>query len=121
MLDTRLILSGSWITVILIYLVGDVLRIYSGDFARMEAASPSSGEKWLFAAIFLLIPILMAFLSLVLPQSIARWASIIVAVVLFVFVLIDLSSYPSLYDKFLLVVSMVFNGVTLWYAWNWTA
>jgi len=31
-----------------------------------------------------------------------------------------LPTYPSLYDKFLLVVSMVFNGVTIWYAWNWS-
>ena len=119
MLDTRHILSGTWITVILTYLVGDVLRIYSGDFARMEAASPSSGEKWLFAAVFLLVPILMAFLSLVLPRSIGRWANIIVAVALFIFVLVDLRSYPSLYDQFLLVVSMGFNVVTVWYAWNW--
>jgi protein-S-isoprenylcysteine O-methyltransferase Ste14 len=121
MLDTRIILSGSWITVILLYLVGDVLRLYSGDFARMEAASPSSSEKWLIAAIFLLIPVLMTFLSLVLPQSVARWANIILAVGFFLFVLADLGSYPSLYDKFLLVVSLIFNGVTLWYAWNWNA
>jgi hypothetical protein len=121
MLDTRLILSGSWISVILIYLAGDVLRIYSGDFARMSAAGTvPSGNMWLFAAVFLLIPILMAFLSLVLPQSVSRWASIIVAVVLFIFVLADLGSYPSLYDKLLLVVSMGFNIVTIWYAWNWT-
>lgn len=105
----------------LIYLAGDVLRIYSGDFARMEAASPSDTSKWLFAAIFLLIPILMGFLSLVLPQSISRWANIIIAVALFIFVLIDLGSYPSTYDKFLLVVSLIFNGVTVWYAWNWNA
>ena len=25
----------------------------------------------------------------------------------------------SLYDKFLLAVSMGFNVVTIWYAWNW--
>jgi hypothetical protein len=121
MLDTRLILSGSWVTVILIYLAGDVLRIYSGDFARMSAAgNVPTGNMWLFAAIFLLIPILMAFLSLVLPQPVARWANLIVAVGFFLFVLVDLGSYPSAYDKFLLVVSLIFNGVTVWYAWHWT-
>jgi hypothetical protein len=25
----------------------------------------------------------------------------------------------SLYDKFLLAVSIIFNGVTIWYAWHW--
>jgi hypothetical protein len=119
MLDTRIILSGMWITVMLIYLLGDVLRIYSGDFARMAAAQQTAGLKWMLAAIIMLIPILMVFLSLVLPQPINRWANIIVAVGFFIFVLVDLRSYPSAYDKFLLIVSMVFNAVTVWYAWNW--
>lgn len=121
MLDTRIILSGTWITVMLIYLLGDVLRIYSGDFARMSAGQPSTGSMWLVAAILMLIPILMVFLSLVLPQPISRWAHIIVAVGFFLFNLVGLPGYPSAYDKFLLVVSMVFNGVTVWYAWNWNA
>lgn len=119
MLDTRLILSGAWITTMLLYLMGDVLRIYSGDFARMEAGKPSGSVKWLGAAIIMLIPILMVFLSLVLPQPISRWANIIVAGGFFLFVLIDVRSYPSAYDRLLLVVSLVMKGVTVWYAWNW--
>jgi hypothetical protein len=119
MLDTRILLSGVWITVMLIYLLGDVLRIYSGDFARMAEGQPSTGTKWMLAAIIMLIPILMAFLSLALPQPINRWANILVGVGFLLFILADLRSYPSAYDKFLLIVSMVFNGVTVWYAWNW--
>ena len=121
MLDKRHILSGSWITVMLLYLAGDVLRLYSGDFARMEAASPSDSSKWLFAAIFLFVPILMGFQSLVLARPISRWVNIIIAVALFVFVLIDLGSYPSAYDKFLLIASLCFNVVTVWYAWHWNS
>lgn len=119
MLDTRIILSGSWITLILLYLIGDVLRIYSGDAARMADAQTPNDPKWLFAAVFLLIPVLMAFLSLVLRQPVSRWANIILAVVYFLFVLVDINSFPSLYDKFLLIVSMGFNVVTVWVAWNW--
>ncbi|MCU0464088.1 MAG: hypothetical protein MUF38_05925 [Anaerolineae bacterium] len=120
MLDTRIILSGIWITVILIYLMGDVLRIYSGDAARMsEGEKPNNNAKWLAAAVIMLVPISMVFFSLVLPQDINRWANIIVAVVFFLFVLIDMRSYPSAYDKFLLAVSLVFNVVTIAYAWNW--
>ena len=119
MLDTRIVLSAAWITVMLIYLLGDVLRIYSGDFARMSEVQQSTSLKWFAAAVLMLIPILMVFLSLVLPQPIARWANMIVAVDFFLFVLADLRSYPSAYDKFLLVVSMIFNVVTIGYAWNW--
>jgi hypothetical protein len=35
MLDSRIILSGLWVAVMLIYLLGDVLRIFSGDVAKM--------------------------------------------------------------------------------------
>jgi len=31
MSDTKILLSASWVVVTLIYLYGDVLRIYSGD------------------------------------------------------------------------------------------
>jgi hypothetical protein len=67
----------------------------------------------------MLMPILMVFLTLVLPQPVSRWANIIVAVFFFLFNLVSLPTYPSLYDKFLLAVSMVFNVLTVWYAWNW--
>ena len=66
-----------------------------------------------------LIPILMVFLTLVLPHPVNRWINIVVAGFFFLFNLVGLPTYPSLYDKFLLVVSMVFNGVTVWSAWNW--
>ena len=35
MLDNRIILAGLWVALMLIYLLGDVLRIFSGDVARM--------------------------------------------------------------------------------------
>jgi hypothetical protein len=67
----------------------------------------------------MLVPILMVFLTLVLPQPASRWANVIVAGFFILFNLVGLPTYPSLYDKFLLVVSMGFNGVTIWYAWKW--
>jgi hypothetical protein len=120
MLDTRIILSGSWITVMLIYLMGDVLRIYSGDALRIAEGQQFTGLQWMLAAILMVIPISMVFASLVLPQPINRWANILVAVGFFLFVLADMRSYPSAYDKFLLIVSLGFNGATVWYAWNWS-
>jgi hypothetical protein len=68
----------------------------------------------------MLTPILMVFLTLVLHQSVSRWTNIIVAALFFLFNLVGLPTYPSLYDKFLLAVSVGFNVVTIWYAWNWS-
>jgi hypothetical protein len=47
--------------------------------------------------------------------------NIIVAVFFFLFNLVGLPTYPSFYDKFLLAVSLGFNVITIWYAWNWKA
>ena len=119
-MDTKIILSGSWVVVTLLYLYGDVLRICSGDLAKKPIADMNLNQNiWLAIAVLMMIPILMVFLNLVMPQPVSRWVYIIVAVFFFLFNLVGLPTYASLYDKFLLAVSMVFNVVTIWYAWNW--
>lgn len=118
-MEPRIIISATWVVVTLIYLYGDVLRICSGDLAKSMAGKNLNQFVWLGIAVLMLIPILMVFLPLVLPQSVSRWANIIVAGFFFLFNLVGLPTYASLYDKFLLTVSMGFNAVTIWYAWNW--
>jgi hypothetical protein len=120
MLDTRIILSATWVVATLIYLYGDVLRIYhGGGMAKALAKMKLNQFVWLGIAVLMLTPILMVFLNLVLPQPVSRWANIIVAAFFFLFNLVGLPTYPPLFDKFLLAVSMGFNVVTIWYAWNW--
>ncbi len=118
MLDTRILLAGLWGALVLIYLYGDVLRISSGDAVKMQTV-PFTPAMWLGVAVLMLIPILMVPLSLTLNQPVNRWANIIVAVFFFLFNLVGLPTYPSAYDKFLIVVGLVFNVVTVWTAWNW--
>ena len=120
MINTRILLSATWVVVTLLYLYGDVFRICSGDLAKNPMADKILNQYiWLGLAVLMLIPILMVFLTLVLPPSVSRWANIIVAVFFFLFNLVGLPTYASLYDKFLLAVAMGFNVVTIWYAWNW--
>ena len=119
-MDTRIILSATWVVVVLVFLYDDVLSICSGDFAKSMGDKNFNQFVWLGIAVLMLTPILMVFLTLVLPQSVSRWVNIIVAAFFFLFNLAGLRTYPSLYDKFLLAVSMGFNVVTIWYAWNWS-
>ena len=120
-MDTKIILSATWVVVELIYLYGDVLRICSGDLAKKPMADMNLNQfVWLGIAVLMLTPILMVFLTLVLPQSVSRWVNIIVAAFFFLFNLVGLPTYPPLFDKFLLAVAMGFNGITVWYAWNWS-
>ena len=67
----------------------------------------------------MVIPVVMVFLSLTLNDPVNRWANIIVAIFFFGFNLIGLPTYPSAYDKFLIIVGLVFNALTVWYAWKW--
>lgn len=118
--DTRIILSAIWVVVTLIYLYGDVLRImHGGETVKALADMKLNQFVWLGIAVLMLLPILMVFLNLVLPKPVCRWANIIVAGFFFLFNLVGLPTYPPLFDKFLLAISIVFNGITIWYAWQW--
>ena len=120
MVDKPITLSAVWIALMLTYLLGDELRIYSGDIAPGKMGGvPFTQGMWLGVAALMLIPILMVVLSLMLPQPVNRWANIIAASFLFLFNLVGLPTYPSAYDKFLIMVGLVFSGLTVWYAWNW--
>ncbi len=120
MLETRIILSSLWAALMLTYLLGDVLRIFSGDFKAGEIGGMQFTQPmWLGIAILMVMPIVMLVLSLMLPQPVNRWANLGVAVFFFIFNLIGLPTYPSAYDKFLIVVGLVFNLLTVWLAWNW--
>jgi hypothetical protein len=120
MVDTRVILSAFWAALMLTYLLGDVLRIFSGDYKTGEMGKVQFTQgMWLVAAVLMLIPILMVILSVILPQPVNRWVNIGVAAFFFLFNLVGLPTYPSMYDKFLIAVSLVFNVATVWYAWTW--
>ena len=118
--EVRIILSALWVSLMLTYLLGDVLRIFAGDFKAGEMMGAQATQTMLFgAAILMLIPIVMVVLSLTLKYPAIRWVTIIAAILLFVFNLVGLPTYPSAYDKFLIIVGIVFNAVTVWYAWKW--
>ncbi len=115
--DVRIILSGLWVATMLTYLLGDVFRIMSGDAAASEVRI--TPRMWLGMSALMVIPILMVVLSLIVTMPAVQWLNGIAAVFFFGFNLVALPSYPSAYDRFLLIVSMVLNAMVVWYAWNW--
>ena len=120
-MEKPIILTAIWIALMLTYLLGDVLRIYSGDIVAGKMGNVQFTQgMWLGIAVLMLIPILMVVLSLILPQPVNRWVNMITATFFFLFNLVGLPTYPSAYDKFLIAVGLVFNVLTVWYAWNWS-
>jgi len=113
-------LAGIWTAVMLVYLLGDVLRIFSGDFTAGKIGSLQVTQTmWLGIASLMVMPIIMIVLTLLLPAHVNRWVNIIVAGFFFIFNIIGLPTYPSAYDKFLISVSLVLNVLTVWLAWQW--
>jgi hypothetical protein len=107
-----------------------ILELYLPGFAEGLVAgevggSPITPELILVLAIGTLIPPIMAFLSLVLKESMNRWANIIVGVVFagFALVLGPLAylAQPSAYYAYAILIGIVqFVAATLiiWYAWK---
>ena len=89
-----------------------------GDFAGKMGGMQITQGVMLGIAIFMVIPIVMVFLSLTLNYPVNRWANIIVAICVVVFNVIGLP-YPSVFDNFLIFVSIGVNALTIWLAWKW--
>ena len=118
--ETRIILAGLWVALMLTYLLGDVLRIFAGDFtAGKMAGKEATRWMWLLAAAVMLIPIVMLVLSLTLGYPAIRWLAIVASSFLVLFNIFGLP-YPGLYDNVLIGVGFVFNGLIIYYAWTWT-
>lgn len=120
--ENRIIISGLWVAVMLTYLLGDVLRIFAGDFVPGKIGKDVQATQgmWLLIAVIMLVPIVMIVLTMNMKYPAARWVNIIVPIIAIVFNLFGLP-YPGAYDNFLIFVSFVFNGLTIWYAWNWVS
>lgn len=113
-------LSIVWIALMLTYLLGDVLRIFYGDFTPRKIGDKEITQGVMLGiAILMVTPIVMIFLSLILHDPVNRWTNMSVAVFFFLFNVIGLPSYPSAYDKFLTIVGLGINMIIVWYAWRW--
>jgi hypothetical protein len=124
------------IKVSVLWLFSVLVGVASGFFAFMEPgvieqimAGEVEGmtigpELLLMFAIIILVPLVMAFLSLTLKDSINRWANIIVGIVWIGLSLSDLSTYLtkfsaySAYSILMWLSGRVATALIVWYAWK---
>ena len=117
--EVKIKLAAFWVAAMLIYLLGDVLRMFSGDMKPGEIDGvPATQGMWLGIAVIMLTPIVMVVLSVMLNYPVNRWVNITVTIVWVLFNITGLP-YASAFDNFLIAVSFVVNALTLWTAWNW--
>jgi hypothetical protein len=114
MVDPRILTAALWAALMMVYLLGDVLRIFNGDFEPGKIGGTKlSQTAWLGIAAFMLIPIAMMLLSLVLSGGANRWLNIALSGLLLLFNTVGLPSYPGWYDRFLIVVGLGINTLTI--------
>ena len=130
--DLRIKISVLWLVFECGAIVTPILELYLPGFAEELIAgelggSPVTPELILVMAIGMLIPPLMAFLSLVLKDSTNRRANIIVGVVFagFAIVLGPIASLAGTlpyayyaYARLIGIVQFVVAALLVWYAWK---
>jgi hypothetical protein len=120
MADIQIQLSALWVSLMFTLILGDLIRILSGDVKAGVVGGMKIGkEMWLGIAVLMVIPIAMIPLALILPNPLNRTLDLIAAAFFFIFNALGLPSYPSTYSRFLVVVGMLINVLTFWLAWNW--
>jgi hypothetical protein len=119
--ETRIVLLGLWVALMLTYLLGDVLRIFTGHFSPGSIQGVQITQAMgLGIAILMFIPIAMAIVALLIADPSSRWVHILFAVGLALFNLVGLPGYEGWYDKLLIVLGIGINALTVWRAWSWT-
>jgi len=122
---TKIKLSALWVVVVLSYLYGDLLTFYEQGFiegviiGKGAGGIPITQVMLLGIAVFLMIPIVMVFLSLTLKYKVNRWANIILGIIYTIASLITLPMSTYAFYYFLGIVEAVFCVLIVWNAYKW--
>ena len=123
--EVKLKLAALWTAVMFFYIYVDIFSFYKPGTIE----SIQSGRIWEFeitqlfilASLLLMsIPILMVFLSVVLPARANRWLNIVVALLFIVVSLGNTLGESWVYFYFGAALEVVLLGLVVWYAWNWS-
>ncbi len=119
----RLQLSALWASLTFCYLYGDYFGLYKpGKLERMLDGAgpmgPTTQGSLLFVALLLVVPGLMACLSLALPVRTTRWLNIGLAAFFAVFVAITMPGAWWFYLAYS-SIEILLCGAIAWLAWRW--
>lgn len=122
-LPLRVKLSALWASLTFCYLYGDYFGLYKpGKLQHMLDGAgpmgPSTQGSLLFVALLLVVPGLMAFLSLALPARLARWLSIGLAVFYALFVALTMPGAWWFYLAYSSIEILLCMAIA-WLAWHW--
>lgn len=123
--NVRIRLSGLWIAVMLCYIYGDIIGFYQPGFlqsveaGRMGPLGNVNQGLLLGVAVFMSIPAIMVFLSLVLKPAPNRLLNIIFGSIYTLVMLITVFSGAWTYYIYLGIVEMILTVFVVLYALKW--
>ena len=117
-------LSALWASLMFLYIYADIFSLYKpGQVEEMMAGRmgpfPVTQGSLLTAAVLMLIPALMVFLSLALKPRVDRWANIILGVL---YTAVNIGNLVGETWAFYILYGIVEMAITLLivgYAWKW--
>ena len=124
--DWKIKISVLWLFVAVAILAHQILVLMEPGIIAQLMAGEAEGQKLgpeliLFFAILMLVPLVMAFLSLTLKDSMNRWVNIIVGAVFAVlwFVGVVDAAQTAYWGGALMTLSaVVASALIVWYAWK---
>jgi hypothetical protein len=122
--NTRLILSGLWGALTLLYIYAD----YIGLFRPGMLEDVIAGDMWIFSidqtflisiSVMMSIPCIMVFLSLVLNSRITKWLNIFAGVIFLLIAIAAVIGEDMYFYIYFTVIEVFLLILILVYAWNW--
>lgn len=122
--NVKLKLASLWTSFMFLYIYVDYFHLYMPSSIKDILA----GKVFIFdisyvflliAMIFVAIPTLMIFLSVVLPAKVNRWTNIIVAAVFIPYMLFNLAGEAWVHMYFAAALEIVLLCLIVRYAWKW--
>jgi hypothetical protein len=120
----KLKLSALWTATLFLFAYGDIFTVYRAEKVREILGGEIGGievtEAFLLAAsVYVAIPSLMVFLSLVLRPGVSRRANVVVGVVYALTIIASAIGEGSAYSIFLTVLEVALVLLIAWLAWTW--
>ena len=117
-------LATLWASFMFLYIYVDYFHLYMpGSLKDILAGKvfvfDISYVFLLIAMIFVAIPTLMIFLSVVLPAKVNRWTNIIVATVFIPYMLFNLAGEAWVHMYIAAAIQMILLCLIIRYAWKW--
>jgi hypothetical protein len=123
--DVRIIISALWVSVMFLYVYGDIKSLYKTGFIEDLIAGKAGGMKvnqgfLLVSALLMMVPALMIFLSLTVSYPVIRWVNIVLGV-FYSGVMVATMLMKGTWAYYIVfgIVEVALTATIVWYAWTW--